>query len=82
VKVIAILWLNPEGKLTAEKYDAAEFSFKTDPGWLKIISKTNGVFRILPSEKVQIVEYAEEPAPPRIIKPDGVLQPSTKYQPS
>jgi hypothetical protein len=71
VKFIALAWRDPSHNLKMEKFDASEFSVKTDPGWLKIIG-TNGPVRLLPSDKVAIVEFGEEEKPSRIASPHAV----------
>lgn len=71
MKIIAIAWRDTVGNLRAEKFDAKDFSVKTDPGWLKIIG-SDGPIRLLPAERVHIVEFAEEEEPSRIASPHSV----------
>lgn len=76
MKIIAVAWRDMSGSLKMEKFASDDFSVRTEPGWLKIIGK-QGPFRLLPSEKVHLVEFVDEPDEPRIVSPHAVapLQP-------
>lgn len=76
MKFVAVAWRDIQGNLKLEKFPSPEFTVKTDPGWLKLIGP-EGPIRLLPSERVCIVEYVEEPEEPRIVSPHAVapLQP-------
>jgi len=44
----------------------------TDPGWLKLYSKEEGaVIRLLPSDKVCLVEFGEVKDKPILVTPGG-----------
>jgi hypothetical protein len=79
VKIIGLLWRDHTGSIKAERFNAADFSVKTEPGWLKLTDK-NGIFRLIPSDKVHMVEFAEEQEKPAIISPHEVLQPPTPFK--
>jgi len=68
MKIIALAWRDPLGNLKTEKFNAKDVSVKAEPGWLKILGP-DGPIRLLPSEKVHIVEFAEEEELSRIASP-------------
>jgi hypothetical protein len=71
LKVITIVYRDPNGNLKVEKYDAADFSVRTDPGWMKLVGK-EGIIRLLPSERVNLIEFSEEEEPARILSPHSI----------
>lgn len=81
MKLIIIVYRDPNNNLSEERLDASKFKIHTDPGWLKIIGE-NGPIRLLPSDKVCLVQYAEEKSEPRIVRPTDVMQSPAKFQPS
>ena len=74
MKVIGIIWRDPQGNLKPEKFSADDFKIKTEPGWLKILGP-QGPFRLIPSDKVCTVEFIEEQEESRIAKPEDGIPP-------
>lgn len=75
MKVIGIIWRDPQGNLKPEKFDADAFKVKTEDGWLKIIGP-DGPFRLIPSDKVCTVEFIEEKEESPILSPHAVPRPA------
>jgi hypothetical protein len=70
MKVIVVHWRNPVGDLQQDQFEADKVKVATDPGWLKLYSKEEGaVMRLLPSDKVCLVEFGEVKEKPRILTP-------------
>lgn len=72
--IIALVWRDHQNNLKAEKFDGADFHIKTEPGWLKLLDK-NGIFRMIPSDKIHIIEFAEEADKSPIISPHENIGP-------
>lgn len=80
MKLIVLTWRDPAGSLTNEQFDAAEVKIRTDPGWLRLI-KGDQLMRIIPSDKVCLVQFIEQQEEPRILKPE-IVPDLKKYQAS
>lgn len=86
MKIIELIWRDPAGNIMSEKLEQDKFSVITEPGWLVLKGEPapgeqrGPTIRIIPSEKVCLVQFAEVADKPRIVRPDEVLQP--KFQPS
>lgn len=62
-----------------DQFDPDKVKVRTEPGWLKLIGP-DGPLRLIPSDKICLVQYAEVEEESRILKPTAVPQP--KFQPS
>ena len=72
MKVIIVHWRSPVGNLEQEQFEAEKVKVATDPGWLKLYSKEEGaVIRLLPSDKVCLVEFGEVKEKSGIVVPGG-----------
>ncbi len=81
MKIFLIIWRDPNGNLTEEKFDAEKFKIHTEPGWLKLHSKEHGqIVRLLPSERVSIVQFGEEPEESKIVVPRIVPDLPNKFE--
>lgn len=73
MKVIQLVWRDPEENLRVEQFDQEKFKLFTEPGWLKLHSKEEGqIVRLIPSARVRIVQYGEMRDESRIVKPSLV----------
>lgn len=76
MNIFVLVWRDPAGDTRTEEFDAAEFKVHTEPGWLKLHSKERGsVVRILPSDKVSIVQFGEKKEPSPIVAPNDITEP-------
>jgi hypothetical protein len=74
VKVVILHWRSPVGDLTTEQFDTEKYKVHTEPGWLKLQSKELGqIIRLIPSDKVCLVEYGEVKDKPRILTPEAAM---------
>jgi hypothetical protein len=72
MKVIIVHWRSPVGDLQTEQFEAEKVKVATDPGWLKLYSKEEGaVIRLLPADKVCLVEFGEVKDKPILVTPGG-----------
>ena len=74
MKIFVLTWRDPNGNLNSEEFDAEQFKVHTEPGWLKLHSKEHGaIVRLIPSDKVCLVQYGQKREPSPILKPTDVL---------
>lgn len=79
---IIISWRDPIGNMRDEQFDAEKFKVHTEAGWLKLTSnEAGGIIRIIPSTRVGIVQFIEEPEESKVLKPT-LMPPGPKFQPS
>jgi len=79
MKLLVILWRDPTNSLQEERFDSEKVKARTEAGWLKLTNE-NGPLRLIPSDKVHLVQYVESEEPSRIVSPHltpvGVPKPS------
>jgi hypothetical protein len=77
VKDILLVWRDPNGSLSSEQFNGERFAMRLDPGWLKIQDKKDSeIVRIIPSDKVCLIEYVEhKPEPSNLIRPGPLAIP-------
>lgn len=74
MKVIMLSWRNPVCDLMQEQFDADKFKVFTEPGWLKLKSEETGhIVRLIPSDKICLVEFGEVKDKPRILTPEAAM---------
>ena len=71
MKLIILARRDPTGSLVEERFDPEKVKVRTEPGWLKLTNDA-GPIRIVPSDKVCLVQWAEAPDEPRIVSPHAV----------
>ena len=81
MKVIELIWRDPAGSIVSEKLEASKFEVKTSHGWMEL-RQDNALVRLIPSEKVCLVQFAEVEDKPRILRPNLVEDIPNKFQPS
>jgi hypothetical protein len=81
VKVIEVIWRDPSGSIVSEKLEDAKFEVKTSHGWMEL-RQDNALVRLIPSEKVCLVQFVEVEDKPRILRPNLVTDVPDKFQPS
>ena len=82
MKVINLIWRDPNGNLVSEQLEQDKFKVRTEPGWLKL-DGDDGPVRYIPADKVCLVQFAEvEDKKPLIMRPNLVSDMPNKFQPS
>ena len=81
MKIIELIWRDPSGSIVSEKLEAAKFETKVSYGWLEL-RQDNALVRLIPSEKVCLVQYTEVEEKPRILRPNLVEDTPNKFQTS
>jgi hypothetical protein len=73
VKVINLIWRDPSGNTVKETIPADKFKIHTDSVWLKLnkVEDGGGIVRILPVQKVELVEFGEVEEKSNLIVPPG-----------
>ena len=77
MKLLVLTWRDPTNSLQSEQFDAEVAKVHTEQGWLKL-SGPDGILRILPADRVCLVQFVEKEEAPRIVRPEM----SPKFQPS
>lgn len=80
MKLIVVVFRDPNGNLQEQRLDSNKFKIHTEPGWLKIIGP-EGPVSLIPSDKISLVQFVEEESKPKILRPE-ILQPPSKFQTS
>ena len=79
MKLLVLLWRDPTNSLQEERFDSEKVKIRTEPGWLKLTNDA-GPLRLIPSDKVHLVQFVDAEEPPRIVSPHltpvGVPKPS------
>lgn len=82
MKLLVIAWRDPAGNLREEQFEEDKFKIHTDGPWLKLFSKEKSqMVRLIPSDKVCLVQFVDQEEQPRIIRPEVVPQ-ASRFQPS
>jgi hypothetical protein len=68
MKLLVLLWRDPTGSLQEERFDMEKVKVRTEPGWLKLTNDT-GPLRLIPSDKVCLVQFVEPEEKSRIVSP-------------
>ncbi len=86
MKIIELIWRDPAGNIMSEKLDAEKFQVEAERGWLRLFDTSSVgkplLVRLIPSEKVCLVQFAEVEDKPRILRPNLVSDTPNKFQPS
>lgn len=79
MKFIEVVWRDPAMNMVSERFDVEKFLVEPSPGWLglwqRLADARGELVRLIPSDKVCLVQFAEEDKP-RILRPTGVQMPS------
>lgn len=82
-KIVVLSWRDPNGSLQIEEFDAEEFKVHTEPGCLKLHSKSHGaVVRILPWQRIELVQFGEKKEESSILSPHAVEPTPLKFESS
>ncbi len=82
-KIVVLSWRDPNGSLQIEEFDAEEFKVHTEPGCLKLHSKAHGgIARILPWQRVELVQFGEKKEESQIVVPHVVPDLPNKFEAS
>ena len=81
MKIIELIWRDPSGSIVSEKLEHEKFEVKTSHGWMEL-RQDNALVRLIPSEKVCLVQFAEVEDKPRILRPSLVDDTPNKFQTS
>jgi hypothetical protein len=81
LKIIEVIWRDPSGSIVSEKLEEAKFEVLTSNGWMEL-RKGGELVRLIPSEKVCLVQFQEIEEKPRILRPSLVDDTPNKFQTS